>query len=181
MNKKIFKIFIKNLIIFCVENYNKNMNKKLTVLMPLILAVTSCQITKVNLTYGYVHESDERDEVFSHEIRDFSAFENMNKNKESYIMYIYNDKHCMCYLTLKSISKNTVIENNILVYTMDLDVIENKNHYGYKSTNHSYPSICIFENGNCKYQLDYNDVTYFENEDKFREYIFERVNFSENY
>ena len=32
MNKKFFKIFIKNLIIFCIENYNKNMNKKLTVL-----------------------------------------------------------------------------------------------------------------------------------------------------
>jgi hypothetical protein len=157
------------------------MKKKGLIFLPLILALTSCQITKVNLSYGYVHESDERDEVFSHEIRDFSTFETMNKNKESYIMYIYNDKNCMCYLTLKSISKDTVIENNALVYTMDVKVIENKNHYGYKSTGHSYPSICIFEKGTCKYQVDYNDVSIFENTNKFEEYLFARVNFSENY
>jgi hypothetical protein len=163
-----------------VKNYNKNMNKKTLLFIPLILVLNSCQITKVNLTKSFIHESDERDEVFSHEIRDFSTFKSMNNDKESYIMYIYNDKNCMCYLTLKSISKDFVIENNLLVYTMDVDVIENKKHYGYNSNGHSYPSICIFEEGRCKYQVDYNDIQYFENSAKYAEYITERCIFSEN-
>lgn len=157
------------------------MNKKLLILAPLILSITSCQITKVNLTYGFIHETDQRDEVFSHEIRDYNSFKKMNDEKESYLMYIYDDKNCMCYLDLKSISKDTVIENNILVYTMDVEIIENHNTYGYKVDGHSYPSICIFEEGRLKYQVNYNEVQYFENTAKYEEYIFERINLSKNY
>ena len=157
------------------------MNKKLALLTPFILLTTSCQISKVNLTYGFMHESDERDSVFSHEITSYESFMNMNMLKESYVMYIYSDKYCMCYLELKSISKDFVIENNILVYTMDVEVIGNRSSYGYKTNGHSFPSICIFEEGKLKYQVDYNDVEYFENSKKFEEYITERVNFSTNY
>ena len=87
----------------------------------------------------------------------------------------------MCYLELKSISKDTVIENNLLIYTMDVKIIENKNTFGYKTSSHSYPSICIFEEGKIKYQLDYNDIEYFENSSKYEEYIFERIVPSTNY
>lgn len=157
------------------------MDKKIITFIPLILLISSCQVTKVNLTYGFIHESDERDVVFSHEIKDYQTFKNMNEKKESYLMYIYNDKNCMCYLELKSISKDTVIENNLLVYTMDVEIIENKNTFGYKTSGHSYPSICIFEEGKIKYQLDYNDIEYFENSSKYEEYIFERIVPSTNY
>ena len=128
-----------------------------------------------------MHESDERDVVFSHEITSYNTFKNMNSQRESYVMYIYDDKNCMCYLELKSISKDFVIENNILVYTMDVDIIGNKSSYGYKTNGHSFPSICIFEEGKLKYQVDYNDVEYFENSNKFKEYISERVEFSSNF
>lgn len=154
------------------------MNKKLLLLTPLILLTTSCQISKVQLTYSFMHESDERDVVFSHEITTYESFMNKNMHKESYIMYIYDDKNCMCYLELKSISKDFVIENNVLVYTMDVDVIGNRSAYGYKVNGHSFPSICIFEEGKIKYQVDYNDVVYFENSSKYAEYITERVEFS---
>lgn len=157
------------------------MSKKSLFLIPVILLATSCQVTKVNLTYGFIHESDERDEVFSHEITSYDSFKSKNMSKESYIMYIYNDKNCMCYLELKSISKNTVIENNLLVYTMDVKIIGERSSYGYKVNGHSYPSICIFEEGKCKYQVDYNNIEYFENSQKFEEYIFERVNLSTNF
>ena len=123
------------------------MNKKLALLTPFILLVTSCQISKVQLTYAFMHESDERDVVFYHEITSYNTFKNMNSQRESYVMYIYDDKNCMCYLELKSISKDFVIENNILVYTMDVDIIGNKSSYGYKTNGHSFPSICIFEEG----------------------------------
>ena len=96
-------------------------------------------------------------------------------------MYIYNEKNCICYLTLKSISKDTVVRNNMLVYTMDVKIIKDKNTYGYKVNGHSYPSIVIFEEGKTKYQLDYNDLAYFENTAKYEQYIFERVNLSTNY
>ena len=151
------------------------MNKKLLLIAPLFLSLTSCQISKVNLTYLYMHESDERDDVFSHEIVNYSTFESKHTNKESFLMYIYNDKNCMCYLDLKTNSKDVVLENDLLVYTMDVKILENKNTYGYNKNNHSYPSICIFENGNLKYQVDYNQVEYFENSKKFKEYIFERI------
>lgn len=151
------------------------MNKKLFVFLPLIFSVCSCQITKFKLSDSFVHESSERDEVFSHEIESYSDYEKMNKDKKSYLMYVYADPNCMCYLELKRISLDTVVNNDLLVYTMSVSLMRNKNTYGYDNSNHDYPSIVIAENGRVKYQIHYDDVAYFESTAKFEEYIFNRI------
>lgn len=155
------------------------MNKKLIAFLPLFLLTSCGSNSQVILSDFYYHESSERDDVFSHEITSYSSFENMNKNKKSYIMYIYNDKYCMCYLELKRISAPLAVEYNLLIYTMDVEIIENKNTYGYSAKGHDFPSICIFDQGKLHSSIHYDNYEYFESESKFSDWIFERIKIEE--
>lgn len=164
------------------KNYNIYM-KKFCLFSVAILSLISCSsgpVTKVDLSYRFIHENTAREEVFSHEITAYEDYKNKNTTKESFIMYIYDDFNCMCYSELKNISLNTVISNDLLVYTMDVAVIKG-NSFGYKTSGHSYPSICIFEKGYLKYQVNFDEERYFYYTEHYETWLFERINLTGEY
>lgn len=167
--------------------------KKILMILSIFI-LTSCgtqSIEKVTLTYAYNFNEKSTSEIFYNiDKSSYSEFSKMCENKESFLIYIYNDKGCECYRELRANSLDYAFNNNIRIYEMDIKAILDNNTYGFdlsgaNSTTiktKTYLFVTIFNKGNCKYQLNYstNNSTIKE-KNKLEAYLSERIIPSTNF
>lgn len=146
--------------------------KYLNFFIPLLVLtttiLTSCESTKIKLSYA--KEYEEVSEVFNKS--SFDAFQYNIESKLSFITFVNNEDTCLCWSNLVECSENYIFENQLFVMTLAKDEIGDNKIEGYKMPSLYFPSILIFNKGKLEYQLDYKETNpVFKNTSDFKNYI----------
>lgn len=143
------------------------------------LLLTSCGKNinyPVTLSLGEEKNSIENSALTN--IDRFTDFENKIKSKESFLLVIYDNLGCMCYIDFKNILDDYICENNLIIYQIKDTTLEENNTYGI-NLDVSYPSLTLFNLGELAFQENYNsDVnqSIFNNLDKLNDFLKDKIN-----
>lgn len=159
------------------------MRKNIALLSLCLLAlpfINSCgqeNFSTVQLSYGRVYNNANEIYKTENDIT-YNFFDICANSEESFILIVYNDKRCSCYVDFKEISRNYLFEHNINTLTIDVSLLTGNNLYGYTIPSAmNYPSLAIFKNGRCVKQVDYKSGTdsIFNTTSKFTTFMDESV------
>ena len=128
-------------------------------LLSICLSLVSCDNEEINnklnepikLSIGQKYE---KDDVKLEEIDGLTSFENKLNSKESFALVIYDDLGCTCYTAFDSILKKHMRENNTLFYRIENTILNKENNY-LINLDVSFPSLCLFSQGELVLQNSY--------------------------
>ena len=131
-------------------------NLSISLLFMLSLSLASCENNvsyPVTLSIGENISSNENAQLT--EINRYANFKNKIESNESFLLVVYDNLGCMCYIDFKNILEDYIFENNLVIYQITDTLLEDQNTYGI-NLDVSYPSLVLFDNGQLAFQENYN-------------------------
>ena len=131
-------------------------NLSISLLFMLSLSLASCGNNvsyPVTLSIGENISSIEDAQLT--EINRYTNFKNKIESNESFLLVVYDNLGCMCYIDFKNILEDYIFENNLVIYQITDTLLEDQNTYGI-NLDVSYPSLVLFDNGQLAFQENYN-------------------------
>ena len=148
--------------------------KKLPIILTLfsLVSLSSCgkpeiDTSRIALDYGQVYKGGITD-ISSLEIG-YSTLTNMIDSKESFVLLIFHNRTCGCWLEFCPIAKDFMNQYNLEFKVFDNALLEGNNSYGIYTGTAKMPGICFFRRGKLIRQTIYglNDG---KNEHLFKNY-----------
>lgn len=155
--------------------------KKSLLFLGLILLIApslgSCRFSKgpekIELSYGSLIDTNYTD-------IDYAKLEAKTIEEENFVLVTYpgKDSTCSCWRIFELVIEDFVLENDAIIYAIDVFQVIGKNNDFNLSLSTSSPSIAFFEKGELKEQIAYSTKSpqaFYKNYSDFRDLILEKT------
>lgn len=148
--------------------------KKSKILLTFPIAISalffsSCSSnSKISITYGK-YQAETFEEL------NYNSFEELVKDKMSFILAVEPTTSCACWTNFKPILNNYISSKNALIYHMKYEMFEDNKTYNL-NLRKGYTTFAIFEDGSLRHNLISEEQKIFKEQEAFNSFMESAIN-----